>query len=493
MSASNYISYSVLIPDYELDGLWGKLLLASTIVEGTFEFFQIERDVKNIGRKPFDLKNMIKIMFFASIEKIESTETISTSAKYNFIYQALCDKITPESRTIRDYREIYNSIHHLILIFTLKVANELNLSSFNHISGDGTIKLACNSPFNTIKRKDVHLLIKHYMVKKLSKEELKKLRKPALKFLHNNKLNIDEKIEKLFYWLDKFDLTGQKSLPLNDPDARWMKTKDKGQKYKKLAYNIQVSVDTESKLICGIKVVQYPTDHYQIPELLDQTIENLQMIPSIFSADTIYATISNLFYLKQHNISARIPTREQSKRLINKINENPYHKDHFIFDEKENLYICPEKQELTPDGVYDAPPEKGGFNKKKILYSNYNSCKKCKNKSKCTKSTHRTITRYLHELSYEVEKIMDTPEGQKDYKKRCSTVESQNGTFKRIFHYDSLQITGLKKTQNLMFKIAAAYNTIRIFNIIHDNGWNINYIIDKIRLIAFDNYNGVNF
>ena len=105
------------------------------------------------------------------------------------------------------------------------------------------------------------------------------------------------------------------SVPLFDVDARWMYPKDKGQKYKKLAYNIQVCTDTESKLICGINVVQYPTDHFQIPELLDQAIQNLQMIPSIVSADTIYATISNFFYLKEHGISARIPTREQNSKL----------------------------------------------------------------------------------------------------------------------------------------------------------------------------------
>ena len=170
---------------------------------------------------------------------------------------------------------------------------------------------------------------------------------------------------------DKLDLTGQDSLPLFDVDARWMKSKDKGQKYKKLAYNIQVCTDTESKLICGINVVQFPTDHYQIPALLDQTIQNLQMKPSIVSADTIYGTISNFFYLKELGISARIPTREQSKKITNNPSDNPYAKEYFDFDEIRNVYICPEKQELTPDGVYDAPPEKGGFNKKKIVYSNH--------------------------------------------------------------------------------------------------------------------------
>ena len=65
---------------------------------------------------------------------------------------------------------------------------------------------------------------------------------------------------------------------------------------------------------------------------------------------------------------------------------------------------------------YDAPMEKGGFNKKKIVYSNYQACKNCSCKNKCTKSSHRTITRYVHELSLEAEQIMNTKEGQEDYK-----------------------------------------------------------------------------
>lgn len=473
-----------LIPNYGFEERWEKLLLASEIVDATFNYFQIERDLKDKGRRPWNLKNMVKLMFLASVEKNENSVKISDDAKTDIFYHALCGGIMPSDRSIRDYRKIYKSIYQLILSFTLITTRLMDLSSFYHVSADGTIKLACNSPFNTIKRKDIHLLIKHYMVEKLTKKEIKKLRKPAKKFLYENNLSPNEKINILFDWLDKLDLTGQDSLPLFDVDARWMKPKDKGQKYKKLAYNVQVCTDTESKLICGINVVQFPTDHYQIPALLDQTIQNLQIKPSIVSADTIYATISNFFYLKLQGISARIPTREQNKKFIKNPSDNPYAKEYFEFDEIRNVYICPQKHELTPDGVYDAPPEKGGFNKKKIVYSNHAACQNCPVKSKCTKADHRTITRYLHELSYEVEKIMDTPEGQEEYKKRSRTVESHNGTFRRIYHYDELPLTGLETIQGLMFMIASAYNAIRIYNITKEKGLNLYEVIKFIRLIG---------
>ena len=61
---------------------------------------------------------------------------------------------------------------------------EMGISTFSHVSADRTIKIACNSPFNTIKRKDVHLLIKHYMVQDLTKKE---------------RLNNSKKLQKSFY------------------------------------------------------------------------------------------------------------------------------------------------------------------------------------------------------------------------------------------------------------------------------------------------------
>ena len=47
------------------------------------------------------------------------------------------------------------------------------------------LKKLINSPFNIIKEKDLSLLIRHYMVQKLNKDEIKKLRKTARKFLND--------------------------------------------------------------------------------------------------------------------------------------------------------------------------------------------------------------------------------------------------------------------------------------------------------------------
>ena len=167
------------------------------------------------------------------------------------------------------------------------------------------------------------------------------------------------------------DYSGQVSLALNDYDVRLMKINDKDQKYPKFSFNIQLGTDTKSKLICDLNIVQNPTNHYQIPVLMNQILTNLNTKPNKISADTIYLTLANLNYLDNLGISALIPTSQQNRKNSGNLPDNKFAIDYFDFDEYKNVVICPQNQELTLDGTYDAPPEKGGGNKIKAVYSNY--------------------------------------------------------------------------------------------------------------------------
>ena len=460
------------------------MYLASEIIDGTFNFFKIERDTSGPGKPPFDLKDMIKLIFYGHINKITSSVELAYNAKYNDLYNIISHGIEPSDRTIRDYCVYFQPIYRLVMSFILIVSNRLDLTDFEHISIDGTIKEAYNSPFNIIKEKDISLLIRHYMVQELTKDEIKKLRKTARKFLDDESKSDEEKVDIHFYWWHLLDYSGQVSLALNDHDARLMKIKDKGQKYPKFSYNIQLGTDTKSKLICGVNAVQNPTDHYQIPALMNQILVNLQIKPQKISADTIYSTLANLRYLDNLGITALIPTIQQNRMNSDNLSDKPFAVDNFVFDEYKNVVICPNNEELTLDGAYPAPQEKVGGNKIKLVHSNYFACKNCEYKGECYTKGHRTITRYMHEVSYKTERLMSTEEGIKEYKKRSKTVEAHNGTFKNVYHYDNLPITGLKRVQNLMFTIVAAYNLIRFHNLIKEHKLDLHSVISSIRFIS---------
>ena len=118
------------------------MYFASIIVDGAFDFFKIERKVSNVGRPPFDLKDMIKLIFYGYINKITSTVTLSYNARYNMLYNIISHGLEPSDRTIRDYCKYFQSIYQLIMSFILIVANKIGLTDYEHIAIDGTIKKA---------------------------------------------------------------------------------------------------------------------------------------------------------------------------------------------------------------------------------------------------------------------------------------------------------------------------------------------------------------
>lgn len=60
------------------------------------------------------------------------------------------------------------------------------------------------------------------------------------------------------------------------------------------------------------------------------------------SADTIYLNEISLSFFAKNNINGLIPTRKQSKERIGRLNENPYHKDHFAYLFEQDAFLCPE-------------------------------------------------------------------------------------------------------------------------------------------------------
>ena len=68
---------------------------ASTIVDGVFNFFKIERKVSNVGKPPFNLKDMVKLIFYGYINKITSTVTLSYNARYNMLYNIISHGFEP--------------------------------------------------------------------------------------------------------------------------------------------------------------------------------------------------------------------------------------------------------------------------------------------------------------------------------------------------------------------------------------------------------------
>lgn len=168
---------------------WKMAIFCYKIVECCFNYFDIEQEIHERGRNPFELLKMVKLITFASLNGITSSIIISNNSKYHELYKCVSDYLMPSDRTIRKYKREYGDIFRKITSFTLIVAYTIKLTDFKHIAIDGTIQKAFNSPFYILKMKQIEILLNHFCKEELTEDEIKKLPRSVKKFLKNKKFN----------------------------------------------------------------------------------------------------------------------------------------------------------------------------------------------------------------------------------------------------------------------------------------------------------------
>ncbi|MEE3489838.1 MAG: transposase [Methanobrevibacter sp.] len=433
-------------------------------IDEVFPLLEIKEPKKKKGRDSLPIDSMLKLLVYAKIQHIDRTSIIADMARYHDIFKYVCDDIRPSERSIQRYRREYGCYFEVLLQMTLKKAFDEGFTDFNHVAIDGTIKKAYNSNNNTITKKETQILVDYYEGRPVAPESLEKLHKPAKRLLEKKGMDDEDKLELLYGIETQFTFTGQERIPVNDIEVRFMKGK-KGNSL--VAYNIQSAVDYDTKLICAINVTQNPTDHYELPNIAEKAIRNIQIKPKYISADTIYLNEISLSYLADEKIDGLIPNRKQSKEKIGRLNKNPYHKDHFVYDYELDAFKCPENQYMYYFKTYTEPhkdPEKP--DKIKRLYNNYEACKHCSARNKCCSSsqTHRTITEYGSEMQKAMNQKMEKQEYKDEYAKR-SSVEGPFGIFKEQFQIEKEVVVGMIRTEERINLDALAYNLIRLHNI----------------------------
>ena len=452
-------------------------------IEEVYPILEIKENKKKRGRPSYPICSMLKLLVYAKIDHIESTRVIEEMAKFHDIYKFVCDRITPDERSIQRYRNNLGSYYEILLQMTLEKAVKKGFTEFNHVAIDGTIKKAHNSNQNMISKKETNLLVKYYQGIEIDPKNLEKLNKPAQKILDDKKMSDDEKLELLYDIRTQFKFTGQDKIPMNDIEARMMKDK-KGNCL--VAYNVQSAVDYDTKMICALHVTQSPTDHYQLPEVAYKAINNIGKVPTYMSADTIYLNQISLSYFVNKGIDGLIPTRKQSKEKIGQLNPNQFHKDHFFYISDLDLFMCPAGQPMYFYKEYTEKNEDPNKpDKVKRLYNNYSACKHCIHRENCLteKQTHKTITENGGRLERVMFFKMEKEEYKKEFNKRPS-VEGPFGIFKEQYHVEQEIVIGMTKTEEKLNLDALAYNIKRLYNLIQGEQNNKEDIVDFCESIS---------
>ncbi|MGN0992787.1 MAG: transposase, partial [Bacilli bacterium] len=229
------------------------------------------------GNRPYDPKDMLKLYLLGYKQGIRSSRKLMYQAKNNIEYIWLLKAVSPDFRSISDFRkDNCDSLKNVLIQFNLS-CKDLNILS-NTFSQDGTKLKAVNSKDNNFtfsklddRKKRIQEHIDEYMElldvsddidsKESRLSEIQKLK---------DKLHTLESYEK-----DMLDNhSSQKSLI--DPESKLMRDNGKFT----VGFNNQVCVDLNSHIVTDFKITDSPADLGSITDISSE-------IKDIYSFDTV--------------------------------------------------------------------------------------------------------------------------------------------------------------------------------------------------------------
>jgi transposase len=380
------------------------------------------------GRPPYSPKDLLKLYLYGYLNRIRSSRRLEQEAVRNIEVIWLLKKLKPDFKTIADFRKDNKKALKAVFREFTKLCNEWELFGKELIAVDGSKFRACNSKRNnfSVKKLERHIKyidekIDNYM-QELDKGDTDEAcdRKPDAaeikKRLHELK-NRKEKYEKYGKRLEE---KGQNEISTTDPDARLMCNNNNNVD---VSYNVQTTVDAEHKLIVDFKVSQKPNDLGELDNMALRAKKLFEGKDFEVLADKGYYKAEDLKKCVDNGITPYVTKQIYS----NGTGDKDFYTDQFKYD-KRKVYICPAGKELH----YHRERKKA---KKVIGYEhrNYEACKNCEFKDRCTKSEKgRTICRhvdqdFLDTIDLATELNMDK------YRLRQTIVEHPFGTIKRTW------------------------------------------------------------
>lgn len=224
---------------------------------------------KSEGRPGYDPRDLLRIYIYGYFYSVRSSRRLERECKCNIEVMWLTGKLTPDFRTISDFRKDNKDAIKGIFKEFNRFCFKLQLFSKSFISIDGSKFKAVNSKDRNftfsklddrIKRLDEHITLYMKDLEVCDLEESRKLSKEEIE----RKLNAYKvRRDKYDNYRNQMQENGESQMSLTDPDARLMRQNEGFG----VCYNIQTAIDAESHMIAGYQVTNKPTDHGQITKI----------------------------------------------------------------------------------------------------------------------------------------------------------------------------------------------------------------------------------
>jgi len=251
----------------------------------------------------------------------------------------------------------------------------------------------------------------------------------------------------------------QKSISLTDPMAQWSGAKGPAEFY----YSTNYMIDIENNIILDVEAS--PSTHRlevkTTRTMIERIESNHEISPKRLMGDTAYGAAENLGYLvDEKNIEPHVPVWDKTKRKDNTLSSGD-----FTWKSVDDEYQCPKGKPLRRRSRQYKHIKTVITKDNTIIYrSKVADCKDCPLKNKCCpNTTHRKITRSIHEAARDVARsINETYEYKNKSFHERKKVEMMFAHMKRNHNFTRLRLRGIKSANDEFLMVAAAQNLKRL-------------------------------
>lgn len=377
------------------------------------------------GQKSIDPEVFFKLMLIGYLENINSDRKIVEQASMRmdmlFFLGYDIDEAIPWHSTLSRTRQLFGEEVFLEIFRTiLHLCIEAGMVDGRRQAVDSAF-IKANAGMNSLVEKQLQDETRVYY-----------------KQLADNEENGGDKPKK---HSDKFTST-------SDADAR---LSTKPGKVPQLNYLGQISVDTESHVICGAMAdFADKKDSDCTASIVGQTLDNLRenriQLNEVL-ADAGYSSGNSLQYLEEQDIEAYISPHSAYKP----------HREGFTYNAEEDCYICCQGKKLVFTGIQRDNTRKTTA---RGYHSRVQDCRDCPLKSKCAnKRGIKTITDSSDKPYYDrTYQRTNTVKGKRMARLRSSTVEPVLGVLLNFRAMKKVYTKGICLANKHVLMAAAAYN-----------------------------------
>jgi len=411
------------------------------------------------GRPGYDPRLMMGLYIWGHLNQVRSSRKLEKECGRNLEVIWLMEDLRPDFKTIADFRKDNGqSIRQVMVKFRLWCMGE-GLYGREIASIDGSKFEAVNSRDRNYNEDKLNRIIEHERerVEKYLKEieetdqEEKDDPEKSVEELEKALATMKERVARNEELLRQLKESGESQLSLTDKESRLMKTNNGGHE---VSFNVQMVVDAENKLIAEYEVTNEGNDRGQLANMAKKGKEALQVDKLKVLADRGYYDGNTIKECEEAGITPYLPTPASSAEA-----KGVYAADRFSYDEKRDLYTCPEGKELTFR-------TKEKMRKKEYKIYRTDGCLTCPLRAQCTKSkSGRKIRRWVDQAVVDrlKKRMQEHPDSMK---KRKGMAEHPFGTIKRAMNQGYFLMKGIKKVTIEMSLTVLAYNIKRVISVL---------------------------